>query len=321
MKALRTAAVTLATLASAVGLAHAQFPKIDPPKWAHISESNLIPLEKIPMPDLGKLPKLDIDLPPGHKTNKWQIKHNLEAGGWWVAYGKEINYDDYADFARSVAASVAADNPAPAMAFLKVLVAESIDVLTTNAGKEFGDRLRSVAERELVKVFYEAMKNGRVQTISIKGAELQLGMATYNRSEAGIPLPNTFQPYMRMRLVLGGVGGRGNSAMPKYHWVATLYNPTDAKVNYSFNYGDEREQYTLEPHGWRWHSHDSTDPPDFKALFDTGPAGNHKEKAYHLNTHRLLLGTKQAEDKGQPYTFRYDPKRGWDLFSGRPEKK
>lgn len=308
MKATRWAAAG-GVVALGAAVAAAQFPSIPHPQMPHLPEVRLrIPEVRIP----------PIHLPPvldGHKTNKWEIRHNLEKDGWWVAYGKEIGYQEYAEFSGAVATSVATDNPGPAMAYLKGLVVESIRVLAENAGREFGDRLRGVAERELVAVFNDAMRHGRVRTIRIPGAEVQLGMATYNRSESGVPLPNTFQPYMRMRLVFdSGPGGQP----ARYHWVTTVYNPSDVPLNYKFNYGGGWQDYSVNARGWRWHSHDSAAPPDFRIDFDTGPPTGHRRKEYHLNTHRLALGVTPAEGKGEPYTFRFDAVKGWDVFRGRP---
>src|SRR5207245_2954673 len=119
---------------------NAQLPEISLPEMPHLPEPRLrVPEIRIPRIDLPTIPI-------GHKTNKWDVRHNLEKDGWCVAYGKEIGYQDYYDFSQAVAASVATENPAPAMAYLKALVLESIRVLTNNAGREFGSKLRDIAE-------------------------------------------------------------------------------------------------------------------------------------------------------------------------------
>lgn len=304
---LTRAALVAATLILSPTLALAQWWR-DPPKVPHLPEVR-IPEIKIPPIKIG-------GVEVGHKTNKWDIRHNLERDGWWVAYGKEIGYKEYQEFGEAVAASVAAENPAPAMAYLKALVAESVAVLARNAGREFGTKVRDVAERELVSAFYDAVKNGRVRTIKLAGLEVQLGMATYNREETGVPLPNTFQPYMRMRLVIdrGGPGG----GPTKYHWVTTIHNPSTVAVNYKFYYGDEWKEHSVAAGGWRWHSHDSTGPPDFRIDFDMGPPARHRRKEYHLNFHRLAIGRTPDASAGEPYTFRFDRTRGWDVYRGKP---
>jgi hypothetical protein len=233
-----TALASMLALATAIS---AGLPKISPPEMPHLPDVTLrVPEVRIPPIELP-------DIPVGHKTNKWEIRHNLEKGGWWVAYGKEIGEEEYVEFATAIAASVASDNPGPAMAYLENLVKESVVVLENNAGREFGDKLKSIAEKELVAVIHDAIKNGKVRTIKLKGLEVQLGVATYNRSESGLPLPNTFQPYMRMRLTIDDEAEKPSER--KYHWVTTIYNPTNTEVKYKFNYDGEWKKYAVEPKG------------------------------------------------------------------------
>ncbi len=279
-------------------------PQISFPQMPHLPELR-IPELRIPLPS--------IDIPIGHKTDKWEIRHNLESNGWWVAYGKELGYQDYYNFVQAVAGSVATENPAPAMAYLQALVAESIAVLSTNAGAEFGNKLRDVAQRELVSVFYDAMKNGRVRTIKLNRLEVQLGMATYNRQESFVPLPNTFQPYLRMRMTIDAPG----MEQAKYHWVATVFNPTNTAVNYAFYSESAWNRFSVSARGWRWHSLDSATAPTFKVDFDMGPPAQHQHKEYHLNNHRLFIGTTPTNAKGEPYAFRFDAQKGWDLYRGK----
>jgi hypothetical protein len=288
-----------------------------------------IPMPKMPhLPDVRipeiKVPKIEMPdeiagVPIGHKTNKWEIRHNLEKDGWWVAYGKEIGYQEYYAFYNAVVASVASENPGPAMAYLQALIEESVRVLAKNAGQRFGTELQQLAQKQLVAAMKDAMVNGRIRTLNITGAQIQLGMATYNRSESGVPLPNTFQPYLRMRLTTGNSGGgAGSPGRPKYRWVATVYNSTNATVNYTFLDGSESKKFSITPNGWIWHSADASNPPDFKLVFDNGPDGGHHNLDYHLNCNRLSIGTQPTDMAGEPYVFGYVRGKGWELFSGRP---
>lgn len=311
MQGVRFGFVLLATSLAAAPAA-GQLPDIPLPQMPHLPEPKLrIPEVNIPPVELP-------NIPIGHKTNKWEIRHNLEKGGWWVAYGKEIGYQEYYEFYQAVGASVASGNPGPVIAFLGALLAESAEVLVQNAGKEFKGKVQELAKKEIVAAMQDAIQNGKVRTLRLRKVEFQIGMATYNRSESGAPLPNTFQPYMRMRLTLDHGDGPAPAERPKYHWVTTVHNPTGTEVKYRFSYGGEWKAYSVPAKGWRWHSHDSADEPSFKISFDTGPAGAHKDREYHLNCHRLLLGTKPDANRGEPYVFRYSQKKGWELFHGRP---
>ena len=279
-----------------------------------------LPHVDIHVPEIH-VPPIEIPgIPIGHKTNKWEIRHNLEKDGWWVAYGKEVGYQEYYEFYQAVGASVASDNPGPAMAYLEYTIQEGVTVLLRNAGREFGDRLRSVAQRELVRVMNDAIRHGRVETIRLRDLQLQLGMATYNRSESGVPLPNTFQPYIRMRLILDHDDGQPRPNSPQYLWVTTLYNPNNVELHYSVRYGQGAwEAFAVAPNGWRWHSHSSSNDPHLRISFDSGPAGGNLRREYALNSHRLIVGTQPSDDKGEPYNFGGD-NSGWNLFSGRPRR-
>lgn len=168
------------------------------------------PIVEDPLSNLGISNVLGIEL--GHKTNKSDVRRDLEKDGWWVAYGKEVGYEEYYVFVQAIEASVASRNPGPAMAYLQYLIEESVRTLATNVGSEYGARIRAMAQQQIVAAIYDAMKYGRITTLQLEGIDLQLGMATYNRSESGVPLPNTFQPYLRVRLRTAIGGGLASSA-------------------------------------------------------------------------------------------------------------
>lgn len=238
MNRIRLNTVLVASLAiiGSAATAGAQLPRISPPTMPHLPELRMrVPEIRIPQIELP-------NVPIGHKTNKWEIRHNLEKGGWWVAYGKEVGYEEYYEFYQAVAASVATDNPGPAIAYLTALLAESAEVLVRNAGKEFGGRVQDLAKQEIVAAMHDAIKNGKVKTLQLRGIEFQIGMATYNRSESSVPLPNTFQPYMRMRLTIDRGVASSSDERPRYHWVTTVYNPTDTEVKYSLKFGGGLEE-------------------------------------------------------------------------------
>jgi hypothetical protein len=154
---------------------------------------------KIPsVPDIeGRLPRL------GHETNRPEVHRSLEEGGWWVAYGKDIGGQQYVEFTAAIAASVAAHNPEPAMGYLTALIDQSIATLEKNAGKEFGNQLLRLAKQQIVDAISNALSGGRPRTIRLAGIDVQAGVATINHKESGIPLPNSFEPYIRVRLRTG----------------------------------------------------------------------------------------------------------------------
>lgn len=284
-------------------------------------------LAQISLPKIPHLPHVDlhvpeINIPPievpgipiGHKTNKWEIRHNLEKDGWWVAYGKEIGYTEYYEFSQAISTSITTNNPTPTIAYLEHTIAEGATVLLRNAGREYANKLKKISHHELVHAINDAIQHGRTQTIHIHDLQIQIGIATYNRSETGVPLPNTFQPYIRMRQILA------NQSTTNYQWVTTLHNPSNIQLHYQIRYGQGPYQpQTLAPNSWRWHAYESPQDPHFTITFDSGPAGDHRPKKYALNTHRLLPGTHPSAEKGEPYHFVED-NTGWNLYTGRPRK-
>jgi hypothetical protein len=281
------------------------------PRMPHID----VQTPSIQIPSI-ELPNRIFGIEIGHKTNKWDIRHDLEKDGWIVAYGKEIGYQEYKLFADSVELSIATANPGPALAYLAELLAESAEVLARNAGERFGEEFKKIAKQELIGAMHDAIFHGRVRTIRITDYEIQLGCSEYKRSESGVKLPPTYQPFLRMRFSVNGANNGPNR--PSYRWVTTVYNPTDVRLTYLISYGNNTKQHHVNPKGWSWHAIDGQDPAHPRISFDTGPAGGHNKKDYNLNAQRVSLNIAASEDRGEPYYFAHNPKKGWDLYRGRP---
>jgi len=124
-----------------------------------------------------------------HETNKWQVRHELESHGWWVAYGEEIGTDEYFAFAAAFAASVATENPGPVLAYIQELVTTSIQTLATNAASEFSTQILNLSKQLIANAIDDALRTGRVTNIALEGIDLQIGLAKYWRREV-VDLPD-----------------------------------------------------------------------------------------------------------------------------------
>lgn len=167
-----------------------------------------------------------------HHTTKWDVRASLQKG-WWVAYGREIDSVEYAEFTAAVVASVIAENPAPAREYLQYLVEDSIRQLQKNAKETFSSEMIAYARKLLLKALEDVAKGRKPQPIRIRGIDLDVGIATYRSWETvtyseprtrkvkvkgpfgtwtwgfetyfetvtkTIPKPNSHQPYIRMRI-------------------------------------------------------------------------------------------------------------------------
>ena len=280
----------------------------------------------IPRIDLGRVSDMRLELssiriPPfdiqlGHKTNKWKVRHHLE-NGWIVVYGREIGYEEYSEFGLAVAASVAAENPGPAIAYLRQLARDSVKVMRRRVEERFSKELAELAERELATLVDEFIRTGRIRTLQLPNVEVQMGVAEYERSEAGFRLPNTYQPYIRMRITNRR---RRPSPTPaaerQYLWVVTLNNPTTVAMPYKFYKRDRGWREFNVPAGVaNFHTQVSAKAPRFKVNF-FHRAGDATFASYELNSRRLPRNHSATKESGSLYTFRFTQAKGWDLYRG-----
>jgi hypothetical protein len=168
-----------------------------------------------------------------HWTSKWEVRKNLEAGGWRVAYGKELSHQEYLKLAAAIAAAAATQNPAPVTWYLEELFTESVHQMASSASRQFSGVLAGLDKRLIVQALHETMQGRAPRSINFDGIEVQIGLATYRRAEVvtyreprtertkislpfggwtwgvrvytaqvkrQISTPNTHQPYIRVRI-------------------------------------------------------------------------------------------------------------------------
>jgi hypothetical protein len=107
----------------------------------------------------------------GRDSNRNAVRANVEAGGWYVVWGVELNEGEYAKFIASVAASVVTANPGWIQAYFK-------DYLNRTYTK-FKAKLPGIAQKAFVETAAKAMKS-RGKTFNIGKVGIRGGIATYN---------------------------------------------------------------------------------------------------------------------------------------------
>ncbi len=155
------------------------------------------------------LPASADDKPDVKETNKPEVQARLTEGWDKVVFGKELDHGEYVKLLGSVAASVAAGNPTPLVGYTKQFIQESIDGLSTDLEREIvltalrnPDKVFASGKWEISAGFatYEHRKAIGIELpdkIEIHGLEITVRK---QMKWAVTDLPNTFQPYVRIRL-------------------------------------------------------------------------------------------------------------------------
>jgi len=163
-------------------------------------------------------------------SNRQDVKDRLDRGLSLVLWAKEFDHVEEIKFATALSASAASGNPGPALAYVKKFAADTKATVLKNLKNAPKDAQRKV-EREFEKLFVEALdkavNKGKPLELRFEGVSVTVGLATYNhwcnvkysfpelvkssvvlgvqlyevrmaKKEFRIPLPNTFQPYVRV---------------------------------------------------------------------------------------------------------------------------
>lgn len=163
-------------------------------------------------------------------SNKTKIKAELEKGLSFVLWAKEFDHFEEIKFATALGASVASGNPGMALKYVEQFALESKKEVLKNlkrAPKEVQRKVEKEFEKLFVEALDKAVSKGRPIELNFEGVTLTVGLATYNHwsnvkyswpelvkttqmfgvqlydiklrnKENKIPLPNTFQPYVRL---------------------------------------------------------------------------------------------------------------------------
>ena len=165
-------------------------------------------------------------------TNKNEVRRRLQNGLSVVVYGAEIDHVDEVQFAAAIGSSIATGNPGPVTLYLKQMLAESKATFIRNlenAPRENRDRLIAEFEPTFLRSLEQAMQGRQPVRVPVNGVSMEVGVATFNswidvryqvprlvdngsvvgirlyridtsRHHQKIPLPNTFQPYVKLQV-------------------------------------------------------------------------------------------------------------------------
>ncbi len=168
-------------------------------------------------------------------TNKAQVRQSIQGrvNLTQVIYAKEFDHYEQQQLATAIGASVASGNPGPVLLYLQGFLAQSKLEVTRNltaAKGEARDKLLREFDMLIIKALDKALSGGRPLEVNFGGVDVEVGLATYNHwgvirwdepsleyvssgvpglsmprikqtpRERKLPLPNTFQPYLKVRV-------------------------------------------------------------------------------------------------------------------------
>jgi DNA topoisomerase IA len=146
-----------------------------------------------------------------HKTNKWEVRSNLEKDGWTVLYSQELSHTEEAKLAIALASDATVSSGGATTAFFASFAESSLQQIASEAKKKAPQIAQTLIKELTVKKILSAIRtsfNGRQVELSAAGIKLQAGRATYNRAEClkvfgrekCTSTPNTYQPYIRFKV-------------------------------------------------------------------------------------------------------------------------
>jgi len=94
------------------------------------------------------------------QSNKGNMENQIRAGGWIVAYGRELTEQDALEGAVAIGVSIFSANSSPALEWLDELVNESLAKLETSILNTFTSAVRQEAINFALKVLQNLLQGG-----------------------------------------------------------------------------------------------------------------------------------------------------------------
>lgn len=150
-----------------------------------------------------------------HVTNKSDVRKNLETNNWTVIYSEEFGTDDWVQLTLALTADAFGCSGGCTSAFIQGFGYQSYNTIVQELGRKSPDLVNSfrsaMTKTDFGSLLASALKNGRIESRNLPGVRFELGKATYNRKECKtiwgvrvcIPLPNSHQPYVRVKFLVG----------------------------------------------------------------------------------------------------------------------
>ncbi len=214
-----------------------------------------------------------------HRTNKPEVRSSLE-DGYVVLYTTEFSHQEML----KLAAALAADFSGGSGGFTSVYLANfgrralrDLDAEVRRKAPDIADELANVLTLTRFLESMDASFDGKRVGLSISGIEMQVGRATYNRTECEfgicVPTPNTYQMYVRI--------GRNVVGNPSSTASQSSSSPVLEPEFYLMTYGDLRNAFgnDLDAARNHWLRHGVGEGRRSSPAFDVG---------YYLGQHADL---------------------------------
>ena len=104
-------------------------------------------------------------------SNRNQVRSNLESNGWRVIWGKNFTEADWLRGSKSIATSIATENPGPFLQWFQRVMVENLNKMAANGAR--------ISRQDLERMIVQSLRQKRF--ITINGMKVEAGFATYNR--------------------------------------------------------------------------------------------------------------------------------------------
>ena len=191
----------------------------------------------------------------GYETNKFDLKAEVENGGWTVAWADDVSETDAINGVVAAGVSIYTGNPAAFYAWVDALISDTIRSLMKSATKQFPQAVAKQAQQLAAEVIKQALRGKSPQevfrqydTVDFKAGAIRYSGRNYNGSyniftgeHEEITLSKTWgmKPYVAFRW-RGSAGtpnnnsGANTSSTPKTR-VYTITNDTRTSVTIEFS--------------------------------------------------------------------------------------
>jgi hypothetical protein len=138
---------------------------------------------------------------------RWRAKEEVEAGGWYVAYGNELTEDDAARGNVESWVSLQNSDRETIRTWSDSLLRQAIALMVSNAGPESADRFEREHQRDARRFGVETLRDllgsrtSGAQILSLRSIEFKAGVMEYRDrgSDYGRRRDTVFMPYFALR--------------------------------------------------------------------------------------------------------------------------
>ena len=168
----------------------------------------------------------------GYQTNKFDLKAQVENGGWVVAWANDISETDAIQGVVSIGVSVVAENPGPFIEWVNALIDRTIDSMAESARERFPNAILGQVRSLAADAISAAVRGQDAQEVlrNYETADFKAGAIKYSgRNYVGnTTISRTWglKPYIAFRWRdSGGSGGSTNPPQPtaRYFYFTSPY--------------------------------------------------------------------------------------------------